>query len=330
MTWRATRTFRRRTVQLRPFSVWIALAVLPALATATGGVASAQHAAVGDPLQQAVGPSEAPPTTTLAEKGTPAGLMSEGEARESLQWLADRLIDHLPRPIQGDDDWGKTRRTWAGVKLRRDGWKWTTKRRWRDIRHGRWVRYQIQLPRPPVRQAAPAGVSPGQDPSPLRVTGARPVAMADGLNGWQIDASLATPAEFAIRIERWNWGVQWYSVQVTGTFQIRWDTTVNMAMAADYSEIPPALQMKLHVSKAELEITQLNVDRISKLGGDPAEELGDLAEDTLIRKWLAKENARLADRLNRAIQRHGDDLRWSARSWWEAAEWEAAEDPVTR
>lgn len=315
----------RRLAPSKKLSPTIGVSVFCTVALAIGVVASAQAPAVESNLQETVVIGERLPKVRLSSQSRRGGpivgdSMTEVEARDSVQWLADQIVKRLPRQIDGDDDWGNTRRTWAGVKWRRDGWKWSTKRRWRELRHGRWVKYQIQLPEPPPRQPRSADERAGQAAAPIQIDSARRVLREDGQDSWRINANLSTPAKFKIRIERWNLDVQWYSVQVTGTLQIDCEVTADMAARPDYTEVPPALQLDLKVSQAQLELRHLNVDRISKLGGDPAEELGELAEDTLIRLWLAKENQRLADRLNRTIERHRDDLRWSAGSLWQATE----------
>ena len=65
--------------------------------------------------------------------------LSPEQTRQSIQWLADHLVKHIPSQIDGDDNWGDTKEVWSGLKVRRDGWKIKTKRRHRDIKHGRWV-----------------------------------------------------------------------------------------------------------------------------------------------------------------------------------------------
>jgi hypothetical protein len=56
-------------------------------------------------------------------------------------------------------------------------------------------------------------------------------------------------------------------------------------------------------------------DAITDVLEHVAEELGDLAENTIGKVWVRKENARLARRLNESIRKNRDDLRWSMASW---------------
>ncbi|WDQ16966.1 hypothetical protein [Rhodopirellula sp. P2] len=339
-------------------------------------------------------------STTAALPPATSFEMTPDQARQSVQWLADQLLKHVPDHFDGDDDWGNTKSLWAGVKVRRDGWKLKTNRRRRDVRHGRWVRYDISLPelaelqrpistaeptlhspsraeqaeptlRPPSRaeQAKPTLHPPSgrversegraehdlsssantglfsalawpatlplgasgrlaQSPvaqSPLTIRSVVPSTTPAGNPGWLVDAVVRTPAKFHTRLERWNLGLQAFSISVDGTMDVNLECQFVISMSADYSEVPPAIQLDVHVAKANVRMDRFNVERISKLGGDAAEELGNLAEDTLIRLWLKKENARLADRLNDAIAEHQSDLRWSMMQW--LGQWHSASLP---
>ncbi len=296
--------------------------------------------------------------------------MTPDQARQSVQWLADQLLKHVPDRFDGDDDWGKTKSLWAGVKVRREGWKLKTNRRHKEVRHGRWVRYDVTLPeltelqrpistaesntsplplggsskarggpsmtsaRPPTLDGfphwhghppCPSGASGTLAQSPLTIRSVVPSTTPAGNPGWLVDAVVRTPAKFHIRLERWNLGVQAFSISVDGTMDVNLECKFVMGMSADYSEVPPAIQLDVNVEQANMRMDRFNVERISKLGGDAAEELGNLAEDTLIRLWLKKENTRLADRLNDAIAKHQSDLRWSMMQW--LGQWHSASLP---
>ncbi|SMP53750.1 hypothetical protein SAMN06265222_104147 [Neorhodopirellula lusitana] len=296
--------------------------------------------------------------------------LSSEQSRQSIQWLADQLVRHIPRTIDGDDDWGDTKAIWSGVKVRRDGWNIKTNRRHKDVNHGRWVRYQIDLPPivspqgdgvkgdsswvvihwvTPVRSFVPADQQsviaspiastslpsfrsdvPGQlelnsargvvtgvstDTTPSRIDSSESPDSSGAINAWRMAASIATPADFYVRLQRWNRGLQVYSVSVRGKMSLSLKVQATISMQADFSEVPPAMQLITEVEKASISIDRFEVDRISKIGGDVAEELGDLAENTIGKVWLRKENKRLVSRLNQAIERNHDEMRWSMTDW---------------
>ncbi|MCM2372558.1 hypothetical protein [Aporhodopirellula aestuarii] len=263
------------------------------------------------------------PATPKPLPARPGFSMTSDQTRQSVQWLADQLMLHVPRRIEGDDDWGQTKKVWAGVKVHRDGWELKTNRRWRELRHGRWVRYEIQLPPRRLERSdvevdgVPilAAIDRSDVPDAIQIHSVTAVTTDAGFRRWQVDASMYTPATFAVRVERWNLGAQWYSIEIIGKMQLQMRSVLTMAMEADFAEVPPAMQLDVQVKSASLNVAGFEVDRISKLGGDVAEELGDLAEKTVGKIWVNKENARLAARLNKAIADNRDSLRWSMADW---------------
>lgn len=227
------------------------------------------------------------------------------QAKFSVQALATWAADQLPRIYEGDKNWGETKKLWAGVKFRLDGLELKTNRRFREVRHGRWARYQLTLP--------PVGLV-GDDSRPaIEILVDEVRQLPDGR--WQIVSTLTAPMDFDARVERWNLGFQWYSVSVQGELRVRLQTTTTIGFYADYSEIPPALTIDPRVEAAEIALERFEVDRISKIGGDVAEEIGDFLEDVLRDRLIEKENRRLVTKLNDAIEKKRDRLRWSLTDW---------------
>ena len=120
---------------------------------------------------------------------------------------------------------------------------------------------------------------------------------------------------FTARIERWNLGVQLFSISVTGKLRVRLDATTSFAAYADYSEIPPALVIDPRVDSAVLHLEEFEVERISKIGGDVAEEWGELMEGVVREVFLKRQNEKLTGKLNKSINKHRDDLRLSMADW---------------
>ena len=212
----------------------------------------------------------------------------------------------LPHEYDGKKDWEKTKKVWAGVRLRRDGLRISTKRRWRELRHGRQTRYRVSFPggpdsRPPVdatvRSVTLSAESEAEKPS------------------WVIDCELATPLDFAARVERWNLGVQLYSVEISGHMKIRLSLRGRLSSYPDYSVLPPAIVIDPVVDSAELHLDEVNVDRVSKIGGEVAETWGEIAEKIVEEIFLEDINGKLHAKLNKAIDKKRDRLRFSAAEW---------------
>lgn len=262
------------------------------------------RASGGPPIElMPAGPSPANSLST-----TPLEITQE-QARDSIQWLASLALRKAPRTYTGDKDWGEQKKIWAGIRVKRDGLKLKTHRRFRHLDHGRWIRYEVVLPE---SQEAAHGASV------LVVTvhrAAEQIDVEDDNRRWLIDSSVTAPMQFTVQVQRWNLGVKLFSVTVKGTLRVRLDSQLSVGFLTDLTEIPPALVIDPRVTQARLELEHFEVDRVSRIGGDFAEEWGELLEDLWRDRFLDKQNEKIVARLNRAIDKERDDLRLSTQAW---------------
>lgn len=238
--------------------------------------------------------------------------VTDAQAKESIQWLASKAMKQLPQTINGDKNWGDTKKVWAGVKIRRDGFKLKTHRRWRDLEQGRWIKYDVTIP--------------GKPP---RVTIRNVVPTVDAISGnrrWLIQSTVVAPMKFTARIQRWNLGVKLFSMTITGEIHIRLASATSVGFYADYAEIPPGLIIDPKVEHAQLVMERFEVDRVSHIGGDMAEGWGEVMQEILVEHLIHKQNDRIVDKLNRAIDKERDDLRISWSDWFQ--NWAAQSEPT--
>lgn len=271
-------------------------------ATATLAPPAGPLAPPAGPLAPAAGPLA--PAADSSTKTSSSIDTDEEQARRSVQWLTELALRNAPRVYDGDKDWGDQKKLWAGVRMKLDGFKLKTHRRWREVNHGRWMRYEVRLPKAQASNAPKATIHQ-----------VRPIISETGQERWEIESSVATPMTFTARIQRWNLGVKLYSLTISGDLRVRLNATSTIGFSADYSEIPPALIIDPKVEKAILVVEHFEVDRISKIGGDVAEETGEWLEDVLRDKFLKKQNDRLVGKLNRSLDKQRDDLRLSLADW---------------
>ncbi|MGI9470615.1 MAG: hypothetical protein ACR2NZ_03715 [Rubripirellula sp.] len=229
--------------------------------------------------------------------------ITDAQAKESIQWLASKAMKQLPPTIDGDKNWGDTKKVWAGVKLRRDGFKLKTNRRWRELEQGRWIKYEVTMP--------------GKPPE---VTIRNVFPKVDGETGdrrWLIQSSVVAPMKFTARIQRWNLGVKLFSMTITGEIQMRLASATSVGFYADYAQIPPGLIIDPKVEHAQLVMERFEVDRVSNIGGDVAEGWGEVMQELLVERLVSKQNDRIVEKLNRAIEKERDDLRISWSEWFQ-------------
>ena len=229
--------------------------------------------------------------------------ITDEQARESIQWLATRASKHLPRTISGDKNWGETKRVWAGVKMRMDGFQLRTHRRFRELEQGRWIKYDVTLP---------------DVPAAIRISKVSPqIDQATGHQIWLIESSVVAPMKFTARIQRWNLGVKLFSVTITGDIRIRLNSRMSVGFHANYGEIPPGLVIDPKVRAAQLVMEHFEVDRVSKIGGDVAEQWGEIMEEILVERLIHRQNEKIVAKLNQSINKERDELKVSLSEWFD-------------
>jgi len=229
--------------------------------------------------------------------------ITDEQARESIQWLATKASKHLPRSISGDKNWGETKRVWAGVKMRMDGFKLRTNRQFRELEQGRWIKYDVTMP---------------DVPPAINISKVTPeIDRATGHQSWLIESSLVAPMKFTARIQRWNLGVKLFSVTVTGEIRIRLNSTMSVGFHANYGEIPPGLVINPAVKTAQLVMEHFEVDRVSKIGGDVAEQWGEIMEEILVERLIHHQNKKIVAKLNKSIDKERDELEISLSEWFD-------------
>ncbi len=240
----------------------------------------------------AAGIAAAVALASLPASADPPPLTAE-QSRQSVQWLVDQLVRQIPPVLEGDKDWGRTKSVWAGVHIERDGWRIKTHRRQKDVEHGRWIRYTLE----PRLDPAGGGRVDVLDVTPLA-----------GGAGYRVELLAVTTAKFLIRIERHNLGTHLWSWRIEGHADLSLAATIDVGSHLVLDRFPPGLAVDVTAQNATVTLGDLRVDRISKLGGDAADGVGEIAEEVLQKIWLPRENDRLAERINTAIAKHAGDL----------------------
>lgn len=241
------------------------------------------------------------PGLSIGATPPPAVEVTAQQAKESIQWLATKAMKEIPQTIQGEKNWGDTKKVWAGIKVRRDGFKLKTHRRWRELEQGRWIKFDVAIPGKPPKVTI-RNVIPQVDPK-------------NGSRRWLIQSTLVAPMKFTARVQRWNLGVKLFSLTLTGDIEMRLRSATSVGFYADYRQIPPGLIIDPRVEHAQLVMDRFEVDRISKIGGDVAEGWGEVLQEVLIEHLVHQQNDRIVSKLNRAIEKERDDLKISWSEW---------------
>lgn len=217
------------------------------------------------------------------------------------------VVDSIPHEYNDTEAWGKTLRRWDGVRLRREGWKLETKRAWTSVNHGVWRKYSAQL------------VDPEHQFS-VELTNVHAGSSA----GIAFDLTFVVPLAAEVRQARWVNGVQLYSLSVDTEAKIRLTVSWELSSTLDSQKLPPDVIFRPKATAADLHVEHFDVKRVSKIGGEFAEQVTQLVEVQLD-DLAAAEEPRIVERINRQIEKRADDFRISlgdaVRSPWAEKLW---------
>jgi hypothetical protein len=216
------------------------------------------------------------------------------ESLQSLGDLATAIVrQNLPAEFESQDNWGRTTEVWAGIDLRREGLQLKTRRRKKQVNDGTWKRYRVRLIEP-------------EEQLNIQIQDVRP--LPDG----RVEFELAADArlEMFARLSQWELGVQLFSLSANATAHTQFRVRCDVGLKLDPTKLPPDVILDPVVRAAELRLVDFRLDRISQVGGAVARELGQQTR-SLLDQELAKQNAKLPDKINRQIDRNRQQLRLS-------------------
>jgi hypothetical protein len=226
--------------------------------------------------------------------------MPPAEAKQTLQWALNWGRQLLPESYQNLKGWGGQKRIYRGFDIKTDGGKITTKRKWKEVNHGRWFRYDVVL-------------GDVQDPNRLTIQVKRASLEPDGR--LHFEAQVDVLADVSLQRQLWNYGVRLFSLSADARARLRLIVAGDVAFEFDLTRVPPDILADPHIALANVSLIDLEVDRISRVGGDVAEEIGELIEKFIRDEYLPGQQAKLTQKLNRQIDRQREKLRLGASEW---------------
>lgn len=231
----------------------------------------------------------------LPDRGPAAASRSADSDTANLEALLKGLVlEAIPHTYQKWDDWGRQAEQFAGVAWRRDpGGKLETKRQWVKVNDGIWRMYSAAL------------VDPNQsfEVKLENVREQRPGIVA-------FDLSFLASLSLHARQAQWIRGVQLYSFSAEGAARVRLRVSCELGSQLDLRQYPPLIQLKPVVQAAELGLEEFRIDRVSKLGGEFAQQLTAAVRGELDEQ-LREKSDDLVERLNGELVKNEAKLRVS-------------------
>ena len=238
---------------------------------------------------QVAAPELAPPSP-VDELATQ---LSRTETVQSL--VTSIVLENIPHQYEDKRKWGQTKQVFDGLKLRREGLRIETKRRWKQVNHGTWKRYHIWL------------IDPTEH-FHVEIRNVRPAGGAKVSFDVMIDARVGAFA----RLSEWQLDVQLISLGVDAEARVRLQAECELGLKMDVEGYPPDILLVPEIKKADLELVDFRLQRVSNFSGPLIKELGEELHDVLAGE-LRKREEGLPAKINKQIAKRQDRLRWSLR-----------------
>ena len=230
------------------------------------------------------------------------------------QMLTNLVLENLPHDYVDEKKWGRQSERWDGVDVKFKDGKIRTHRRKKMVNHGTWKRYTASL------------MNPTEEFS-VRVTNMRQ----------RPDASMAFDVECSAHVKlhgrqsKWIKGVQLYSLSADGHAKLNLSVSMQLETHLDITKFPPDLIFAPKATAANIEVKELRIDRISKAGGEFAQQVTKGVRSSLDEK-IAKKEKKLVEKINKKLREEKKSLRLSiseaAKSKWAGAAKAFLPEPV--
>jgi hypothetical protein len=206
--------------------------------------------------------------------------------------LTSLVLSHIPHNYENTKHWGQTDERWDGLHLQLDHLKLKTKRRVKEVNHGTWKMYRIDLIDP-------------QNQFHVRVENTHEVP-----GGVGFDVIFTARLHLFGRMSKWVKGVQLFSISADGEAQVALRVACELKMGMDISKLPPDVLLSPQVTDADLQLIEFRILRISDVGGSVAKELGDSLRG-VVEHELEDKRGKLVEKINQQIDKNRDKLRLS-------------------
>lgn len=240
-------------------------------------------------------PTEVAPANPMKNGAatTAADRVDRSDLRRLETLINDLAREHIPHQYSKTKDWGQQAERWDGLHIQLKDFQLKTKRRKKLVNHGTWKKYSAEL------ADAPQSLK-------FRLNSIE----KDDRDRIAVRLSVIADLKLFGRIAEWVKGVQLFSISVQATATVQLDLHLTLATRLDFSHIPPDLHLDPVIQGADLTVTQFQIQRISKVGGEVAQQVGRGVRQVLDDK-IEEYEAKLVSKMNASIAKKKDSLKLS-------------------
>ncbi|HEY2839515.1 MAG TPA: hypothetical protein VGJ26_10210 [Pirellulales bacterium] len=221
------------------------------------------------------------------------------------------MLDSLPREFNGENDWGEKKQISRGLKISREEGRPQLERRKKEVNHGLWTQYKINL------------IDPEQN---LQVRVEKLRRTAPGQLAFELYLSARIDGE--ARVERWRRGVKFMNFKAEAASVVEARVECEVALRPIAGGGLGTLMVEPRVNAAHLSLVDVDLRRVSKFDGPAANEFGDRMRRTLDKELHSREGE-IVRKLNQAIAANADKLQFTSDSFVSAG-WTKAGEFLTK
>ena len=231
---------------------------------------------------------------SLAEVPIP---VSADERQELSFWVRWLVLRNLPPSFEDNRKWGREKEIFDGLKLRREGWKFETKRKTKTAKHGTWSRYYIEFVDPAVNLQVNIQQIEFPKAGPIRVI-----------------TQVIAPLKLFGRVSEWRRDVQLISLSTNADATVELNVACEIQVIVNPLKIPPDVEFRPNVTDATVALRDFEVHSISQLHGPLAELLGKGIREVLDSR-LEDYREKLVVKMNLEIMKQKGKLKLSLQDW---------------
>ncbi len=229
-------------------------------------------------------------SASVQKKSQPKGLSDLRNLEKSINDLAK---EHIPHKYEKEKGWGNQKERWDGLHIQLKNFQLKTKRRKKLVNHGTWKKYSAELVDPKNRLNFKLNSIHKNDQGKA-----------------VINLSVTADLKLFGRISEWVKGVQLISLSADATANVTLNLVATIGTQLDFSNLPPDVILKPVVNEAKLTVNDFRIKRVSKVGGEVAQQLGRGVRNILDDK-IVEYQTKLVEKMNKSINKKKDDLRLS-------------------
>jgi hypothetical protein len=224
------------------------------------------------------------------------------ELDELSQWVRWIALKNLPPNLEDNRKWGRQKKVYDGVDWKWDGIRLDTKRRWKMVNHGTWFRYFVEF------------IDPAQKME-IRVLS---LESRNQGKGFASRIRIVAPLKIFARASQFQRDIQIVSVSIQADAKVALDADLEVGIRVNPLVFPPEVQFLPKATRAEVQLLEWQLHRLSQIHGDPAEWLGEGIRGILERK-LSDYNDQLVQKINNTLEKQSDRLKLSAQKWFSSS-----------